>query len=201
MLKIISGILFFICSMQALSMTAAENLQAFLSPIKTFQANFKQTTTGKTAEFIMTATGQVKIDRPGKFYWQVNKPGQQIIVINKGMVSLYDVDLRQVTWSKISPNSLALNPASLLSNDVSSLLKNNVVEQSGSIFTLKPKISNGSIQWIKIVFANKKWVSLQYENGMNQLTTLKFSNLSINKPIDENIFFFRAPKGTDTVKY
>jgi outer membrane lipoprotein-sorting protein len=79
MLKIISGILFFICSMQALSMTAAENLQAFLSPIKTFQANFKQTTTGKTAEFIMTATGQVKIDRPGKFYWQVNKPGQQII--------------------------------------------------------------------------------------------------------------------------
>jgi outer membrane lipoprotein carrier protein len=187
--------------MQALSMTAAENLQAFLSPIKTFQANFKQTTTGKTAEFIMTATGQVKIDRPGKFYWQVNKPGQQIIVINKGMVSLYDVDLRQVTWSKISPNSLALNPASLLSNDVSSLLKNNVVEQSGSIFTLKPKISNGSIQWIKIVFANKTWVSLQYENGMNQLTTLKFSNLSINKPIDENIFFFRAPKGTDTVKY
>jgi outer membrane lipoprotein carrier protein len=199
MLKIITSFVLFLFSTQGLSLTAAQNLQALLSPIKTLQANFKQTTTAKSAEFILTATGQVKVVRPGKFYWQVNKPGKQVIVINKGVLWLYDVDLQQVTIKKISSNTLALNPASLLSGDLSALLKNSVVEQTSSSFTLTPKTSNDSTQWIKIVFSSNTLRRVQYENRMGQLTTIEFSDLSINKLISDNIFSFRAPKGTDIV--
>lgn len=200
MLKIIVSLFLFILSAQAFSLTAAENLQALLSPIKTMQADFKQTTTAKTAEFIVTAEGLAKIERPGKFYWQVDKPGKQIIIINDGTLWLYDVDLQQVTIKKMTANAVALNPASLLSGTLAELLKNNIVEQNADTFTLKPKTNSGSTKWIKILFTGKMLTGLQFENQLEQLTTIEFTHIMINQPISDRVFNLKIPKGTDIVK-
>lgn len=203
--KIIPAIFIFLFSVTALASSAAQNLQRSLGTMKTFQANFKQTTTSKVAEYLVTATGEVKIKRPGQFYWQVQNPGKQVIVINNGTLWLYDVDLQQLTIKKISEQTIALNPATLLSGDLTKLLSKSSVTQSvasGGLvaYTLRPHEPNGSFKWIRISFKNGTLKSLSFANQLQQTTTIQFSNTKINQPVSANYFHIHVSKNTDIVK-
>jgi outer membrane lipoprotein carrier protein len=217
LLRVVVAVLVGVNSLGAYAQTPAQHLKSMLAPIKTLQANFKQTTTSETAEFIAIASGTVKIVRPGQFYWQVNQPGKQIIVINHSKLWLYDVDLQQVTIKKLDASALALNPASLLSGDIDELLAKNEVTatpassapqtstsrglSAGSIaFTLTPKQPGGTTKWIKLFFKGKQLTSLQFANQLAQQTTIQFRQMKINKPVSEKIFTIQFPKGTDVIK-
>lgn len=201
--KIASALCLLVLTSSAFALTPAAHLQALLSPIKTLAANFKQTTTSRTAEFVVTAEGSVKIHRPGQFYWRVDKPGKQIIVINNGKLLLYDVDLQQVTVKKITAQTITLNPASLLSGDLKRLLKSNSVTEKIAggvdIIRLTPLKPGGSIRWIDVLFSGNALHGLKFENQLNQITSIRFTNLRINKPILPSIFTLKLPKGVDVI--
>jgi outer membrane lipoprotein carrier protein len=202
--KIIVGLLSFLFASLSFSMTPAAHLQALLAPIKTLQADFKQRTTDSASGAVTKAQGSFKIQRPGKFYWQVDKPGKQIIVINNGRLWLYDVDLQQVTIKKIKTQATALNPASLLSGDLVELLKNNTVterkRETGDAIRLVPKQEAETTRWIDILFARNKLTGLRFENQLGQVTMIEFSNLQENKPLLRNSFSLKVPKSADAVK-
>jgi outer membrane lipoprotein carrier protein len=184
----------------ARSQTPAEHLKALLQPIKTFQADFTQTTTSDTNEPIARASGILKIVRPGQFYWQVNQPGKQIIIINKGKLWLYDIDLQQLTIKKLDADAIALNPVAVLSGNLSDLLTHNTITESGNSITLYPKVANSSIRWIKIAFFNNKLRALEFSNQLQQLTQIDFNHVRINEPIEKDMFTIKPTKNTDIFK-
>lgn len=186
-------------SLSSLAQTPAQQLQALLASTHTLQASFKQTTVSETGELMAIASGVVKVVRPGQFYWQVNQPGKQIIVINHQQLWLYDVDLEQVTIKKLDPSVMALNPVSLLSGDLDKLLQHNSVKSLPGGIKLTPESPESAIKWVKLLFNGKKLTGLQFANQLSQQTTIHFSELKINQPIPPQTFNIHIPKGTDIV--
>lgn len=85
---------------------ATANLVKQLSNIRSLTANFEQTTKitnpkatqkkGLSAQHMnQTFRGVMKVQRPGKFYWETTAPSKQTIATTGKTVWIYDPDLQQ----------------------------------------------------------------------------------------------------------
>jgi outer membrane lipoprotein carrier protein len=86
---------------------ATTSLVKQLSGIQSISSNFEQTTKvtnsskapkkqGLSAQHMnQTFKGVMKVERPGKFYWETTSPAKQTIVTSGKTVWIYDPDLQQ----------------------------------------------------------------------------------------------------------
>jgi len=187
------------------NIVAAKELNQLLSSFQTLTAKFTQTINTNTGNTIQTTSGDVLIKRPGKFYWFVQSPIQQLIIVNNNKSYLYEPDLEQVIVKKINDN-FTQAPAILLTNSNATILKKFSISlreknKNKIIFTLIPKSQNlKATKNIAIIFVNKKIISLNFTNQLDQTVAIKFNNVKINLPIADSKFVFVAPKGTEIIK-
>mgnify|MGYP005996639549 CR=1 FL=1 len=99
-------------SLAILPAFATVSLQSLLNNIQSMQASFEQTTIGQSHQ---VSYGNVAIQKPGKFRWEITKPQQQIILANGKTVTIYNVALQQATIQ--NQTQQIDSPAALLSGD------------------------------------------------------------------------------------
>lgn len=180
---------------------AALDLQTQLNTLHTDHAQFIQTTLDHQNAVMQKSQGEVWIQRPGKFRWQVKTPNQQIIVLNGNTLSIYDVDLAQVTEQKLTAQQIDFSPASLLSGAGAPLTKTfSITENADHSFTLIPKQPQNSINKVQVYFSHGKLVQLNLWNQLGQKNIYQFSNIEWNQPIAVSIFQLRVPKGVDVLR-
>ncbi|MDB9687970.1 outer membrane lipoprotein chaperone LolA, partial [Acinetobacter baumannii] len=63
-----------------------------------------------------TFKGSMKVERPGKFYWETVSPSKQTIVTSGKTVWIYDPDLQQAVRQSLD-DQVADTPALLLSGN------------------------------------------------------------------------------------
>src|SRR5690606_13108141 len=148
---------------------ATTSLIKQLNNIRSLTANFEQTTKltapkttqnkGLTAQHMnQTFKGVMKVERPGKFYWETSSPSKQTIVTTGKTVWIYDLDLQQAVRQSLD-EQVANTPALLLSGNTSQIMQSYRVTQPNkgkTYYTLYPKNTDGVFESLTISFGANK---------------------------------------------
>lgn len=178
---------------------ATKNFNKLLSNTKSMTANFSQTTKagGKSTTF----NGVMAVQRQNQFRWETKSPAEQLIVANGSTMWIYDKDLKQATKQSVA-NQFGDTPALLLSGDAEQIAKNFSITQPNTAknyYVLKPKGGNANFSDLSISFNGGKPVMMVLNDNLGQTTSIKFSNISMNKKIPASQFSFTPPQGTDVI--
>lgn len=179
-----------------------QRVEAFLQGLDGLQAQFKQILTDRSGQTVDEASGTLAISRPDRFRWDYRQPYQQIIVADGTRIWIYDSDLEQVTVRKLD-ETLSATPAMLLSGR-SNLSDNfNVTQLSheGSVdwVRMEPKRDDTDFKWVRLGFEGALLKYMQLADKLGQTTSLEFSKLERNPPLDPSRFTFTVPPGADVI--
>ncbi len=182
--------------------TAALELTQLLNSFSSFQAQFTQTTSDVNHQVLQQSNGTMMLMRPGRFRWETKDPTHQIVITDGKTLWIYDIDLKQAT--KQSIQNSPINPAKLLSGDVSTLMTqfnvHMIPHKNRVVFQLIPKKPSRQFRSVAIAFQNRQLHSMQIQNTMEQTNTFTFSNVEVNKPLSPELFKFTAPHGVDVMQ-
>jgi outer membrane lipoprotein carrier protein len=206
----LAGVLIFLAATaDAASAAAAQTAQAgkqrvesFLQGLDGLQAQFTQVLTDRNGQSLDEATGTLAISRPDRFRWDYREPYSQAIVCDGARIWIYDSDLEQVTVRKLD-ETLSATPAMLLSGR-SSLSDNfNVtqVEQQGQVVwvRMEPRRDDTDFKWVRLGFEGTVLKSMQLADKLGQTTSLEFTRVERNPPLDPSRFTFTVPPGADVI--
>ncbi|NNP67896.1 outer membrane lipoprotein chaperone LolA [Acinetobacter sp. Ac_5812] len=204
----------FAAPVAASAQQATTSLVQQLSGLQRFTADFEQTTKvatgnkavqkkGLTAQHMNQAfKGTMKVERPGKFYWETTSPAKQTIVTTGKVVWIYDPDLQQAVRQSLD-DQIANTPALLLSGNTNQIMQSYRVTQPDRTklyYTLYPKQEDGAFQSLTISFGGNKAPNLMVlQDSLGQTTYVRFSNIKVNQAIPASVFNFTPPKGTDII--
>lgn len=178
---------------------AVKNLNKLLTNTKSMTANFSQTTQagGRSKNF----SGSMAVQRGNQFRWETKSPTEQLIVANGGTLWVYDKDLKQAT-KQSTANQVGDTPALLLSGDPNQIARNFSISQPNpakNYYVLQPKSANANFKNLSISFNGGRPVMMVLNDNLGQTTSIKFSNISMNKKIASSRFNFTPPAGTDVI--
>lgn len=181
---------------------AAERLNELLSTANTLTGNFSQLTLSSNGSNLQETSGQVALQRPGKFRWHTDPPLEQVLISDGEQVWLYDPDLMQVTIQTLDQR-LTHTPALLLSGDVSTLTDNFSIRwtEGGSVddFVLTPKASDTMFETLRLSFRDGVINDMQLNDPIGQRTNILFQNVVLNEPVAADTFQFEVPDGVDVI--
>lgn len=202
-MPLLVGLLGFSMSMFGFAQTAAQALTQQLGQGNNIEADFVQYLLDASGSRLQETRGHMILAQPNQFWWQTEDPFAQLLVSNGDQLWIYDEDLEQVTVQKLDPQRTN-TPALLLSGNSKDIgAEFNVVMQRGDqglvFYRLTPKDPESLYQSLRINFKNNKLLEMQIEDAMHQKTSLSFSNVVINPPIDASLFEFEVPENVDIV--
>ncbi len=179
-----------------------KRVETFLQGLDGLQAQFKQVLTDRNGQSVDEASGTLAIARPDRFRWDYRQPYSQVIVADGTRIWIYDSDLEQVTVRKLD-ESLSATPAMLLSGR-SSLADNfNVTqfEENGAAawVRMEPRRDDTDFKWVRLGFEGAVLKYMQLADKLGQTTSLEFSKLERNPPLDPSRFTFTVPPGADVI--
>lgn len=202
MKQVIRCLLMVLLSLPVFANTRA-NLATLVNGFQTYQAQFKEQTYGANKQLIQTSTGRVYIKRPGMFRWDVQTPNQQHIVTNGKTLWVYDVLLQQVTERSVT-SAGSINPAALLSDNANQVLKQyrvSLQNKDGQVwYHLVPIAKQSTFTQINMQFSHKQLVAIHVINTLGQESDFRFSKITLNQPLNSDLFNFVPPKGVDVLK-
>lgn len=188
-------------SLAGLAATPAEALAQRLLNYKTIQGTFEQRLSDANNEVLQSSSGYFTVKSPGYFYWKTQTPFPQLLVSNLETIWLYDEDLEQVTVRPYS-NSVDQSPALLLSGNVEQIQAHYRVEAMASAadgFVLLPLANDSQFVELRLVFEGDTIKTMTLIDRLEQTTIFTLSDIQLNASVDEDLFNFVAPKGTDVL--
>jgi outer membrane lipoprotein carrier protein len=201
MKRFLLALLAFSFSGLSLADSAINALDKQLSSTDTFQANFIQSTQSKQFGNQITK-GEMTLQRPGKFRWQIEEPENQILVSDGKTLWIYDVDLEQVIVQRLSQR-LDETPALLLAGKVESIQEFFTVTQlnqkGGTWYELKSRDQEGLVSKVILNFDNNVIKEMQIFDNLGQRTDISFTNIKSNIRLSDTYFTFTPPKGVEVI--
>lgn len=182
---------------------SAQRLTALLSQAQTISARFSQLSLDGSGAQLQETAGQLVLKRPGLFRWHTDAPMEQLLVSNGEKVWLYDPDLEQVTIQTLDKR-LTHTPALLLSGDVSEIRENFAIshQEGGNVvdFMLKPKSKDTLFDSLRLSFRSGVLNDMQLIDSIGQRTNILFLGVEMNEAVDDSLFSFEIPEGTDVIQ-
>jgi len=180
----------------AKEVSTIKKVETYLNGIKTFKAEFSQSTNRK-----QNSSGRFFLKRPGKLRFEYNKPINDFIVADGSLIHYYDAEMAQHSSAPIK-DSLAYF---LLRDkiDLSKELKPaKVVETENAIeVTIVKKEDNLSgtltLYFSKAPMALKKW-KIKDTQGLETTIALKNSATGI-KLNDESFYYYDPAKKKELI--
>jgi outer membrane lipoprotein carrier protein len=177
-------------------------VQRYFQDLRTLRADFIQRVFDERSQLVQSSSGQMLMQKPGKFRWDYRTPAGQVIVADGERLWTYDVDLAQVTVRKLD-QALSSTPLALLSGAApieDSFAVGNVRQQDGlNWYDLTPRQPQPEFRLLRVAFKGDALVSLELEDGFGQRTRLDFQKLERNPALDPTLLKFTPPPGVDVV--
>lgn len=184
--------------------SASGDFTTLLNKVHSMQANFSQTTLDAQGKATQKSTGQMALQRPGKFRWDVKKPMPQLIIANAAKLWIYDPDLEQVTIRSLK-NASGESPALLLSHDNTNLEKTynvQTLKKDGPQqhwFSLTPKNKDSMFASIQMGFTNNQIKEMQLKDNLGHKTIIQFKDIKLNQALSASLFSFTPSKKIDVI--
>ena len=195
-----------LAALPAAHAAATDQLQTFVTSVKTARGEFTQKQIkgqGAEAKVAGTSSGTFAFSRPGKFTWRYTKPYDQLLQADGQTLYIYDKDLNQVTERKLD-NALGSSPAAILfgSNDLSKNfdVKNGATRDGVEWLELTPKSKDTQFERIGIGFKGGNLEAMELRDAFGNTTMLTFTAIQKNPSLPADTFRFTVPKGADVMK-
>ncbi|MCB1776649.1 MAG: outer membrane lipoprotein chaperone LolA [Candidatus Competibacteraceae bacterium] len=181
---------------------AQSPVQDYFQDLRSLRTNFIQRVFDEQSRMMQTSSGQMLMQKPGKFRWDYQTPAEQIIVADGQRLWAYDVDLAQVTVRKLD-TALSSTPLALLSGAApldKTFAIGPVRQQDGlDWYELTPRQPQPEFRLLRVAFKDDRLVSLELEDRLGQRTRLDFQKLERNPALDPGLLQFTPPPGVDVV--
>jgi len=197
-------IVLFVLSFASLAAQAAatQDLQRFFNKVQRYSARFDQVTLDEAMNPIQESSGNLWIQRPGKFRWNYTVPYEQQIVGDGKQVWVYDVELKQAAVRRME-GALGATPAILLSGKgaLEGVFVIKDLGHQGELdwVQLTPKKNDGGFENIRIGFEKGKIRTLEMIDGFGQTTRVTLRDDKENTQISADKFTFKPPAGVDVI--
>ena len=201
-MKYLVLLLITICSLPspAFAQSAEKRLDDALGKLDNLTADFKQTVLDDDKKIVQQSSGNVAIQRPGKFSWIYTTPYEQRIIADGKELWIYDVDLDQVTVKPMA-TGLASAPIMILMRK----------EKLGTEFKISEGGQRKYLYWVELEPRAKDMeytnVYIGLEDGVvkamelrdkfGQSTQIVFENLRLDVVHNPKTFKFVPPEGVD----
>jgi outer membrane lipoprotein carrier protein len=181
---------------------APQDLQRFFNQVQRYSARFEQVVLDEAMNPIQESSGNLWIQRPGKFRWDYAIPYKQYIVGDGKQVWVYDVELKQVAVRRMA-GALGATPAILLAGkgslEASFTIKNLGRQGELDWVQMTPKKNDGGFDDIRIGFEQGKIRILEMVDGFGQTTRVTLKDAHENGKIAADKFQFKPPPGVDVI--
>jgi len=181
---------------------ATQDLQRFFNKVQRYSARFDQVTLDEAMNPIQESSGNLWIQRPGKFRWNYTVPYEQHIVGDGKQVWVYDVELKQAAVRRME-GALGATPAILLSGKgaLEGVFVIKDLGHQGELdwVQLTPKKNDGGFENIRIGFEKGKIRTLEMIDGFGQTTRVTLRDAKENTQISADKFNFKPPAGVDVI--
>jgi outer membrane lipoprotein carrier protein len=186
--------------------TTQTALDLYLKDLKTWSAQFNQTIVDARNKRIGSGRGRLVIVRPGKFRWE-SAPANagdavQLLIADGQNLWFYDRDLEQATVKPLA-QALTQSPAMLLAGNA----------DLRAAFSVQANGKRAGLDWVRVVardpqsdfrevlfgFKARELSQLVVTDKLDQRTTLEFSGIARNRPVDAAQISFVVPKGVDLI--
>jgi len=190
------------------AMAAITTTQNYYNKITTFQAKFKQVFSKKFHGDQPAESGVIYIKKPGFMLWDYLAPDKKMFLIDGKKAWMYEPSSKQALWRDVKDSSLP-TPVKFLWGQGKLTDEFNVKIVPNSKFAgpnqkalkLLPKKRSPHFKLVMFVVDAQGAVvsSLVYdhEGNKNQIT---FSEITLNKPIEDKKFAFTPPKGVQVLQ-
>lgn len=184
---------------------ASQSLSELLGTVNSLSAEFIQTLSDANGNIFETSYGSFSIAQPNKVRWVVTKPMPQQIISNGEILWIFDPDLEQVVIQPYDSDVL-VSPASLFSANSQQLSDDFDIsyKPSDSVsdsYYLLPKSSSALYQSLRIDFQNRKPVSFEFIDAMQQSTRIDLGDVIVNPPLADGLFVFEVPAEIDVINH
>jgi outer membrane lipoprotein carrier protein len=182
-------------------------LDGYLAGLSTWSADFTQTMEDAKNKSAGVKRGKLVIVRPGKFRWESAPEGagdsaELLIADGKNLWSL-DRDLEQATVKPQAEVLLQSSPAMLLAGGA----------ELRSAFNVRANGRSGGLDWVRAQpkdaasdfrealfgFKGTELVRLVIVDKLGQRSTLTFTNVKRNAPVDPALMEFKRTPGLDVI--
>lgn len=181
----------------ALALTDAQLLKSKLEKYNQIDAEFTQVVSAESGEILNKSSGNLLIERPGKFRWQVVVPEEELIVSNGQTMWLYTPFIEQVTLINLK-DAIQGTPFILLSGANEEQWANYNVVKSNNIFTVKSVDDKEQSNIFTFKFSKmgsiEQFVVIEPQ-GQKSAFTLKHASTA--RTITNNLFEFKIPEGVE----
>jgi len=182
----------------------AEALAAILRGYHTYQADFIQIVVNENGNRVQETRGKLKAKRPGVFYWETGAPLSQFIVSDGRKVEVYDPDLEQVTIHALD-DRVTTTPALLLSGEVGNLdetyeVSERELDDDAREFRLTPREPDSLFISLRLSFRDGQLQEMRMEDSLSQLSILSFTDVLLNRELDNEVFRLDYPEGVDIIR-
>ncbi len=177
-----------------------DDLERFLNSVTTLSAAFEQTVLDERGQVSQRSRGRFYLERPGRFRWTYETPFRQEVVADGRRVWFYDPDLEQVTVRDVDV-ALGSAPAMLLSGEIRLDERFRVVDQGRdgkrAWIELRPKSDEDVFRRVRVELEDGRLVRMELADNFGQSTRIRFFDMALNPPLDDELFRFRPPPGVD----
>ncbi|HUG72835.1 MAG TPA: outer membrane lipoprotein chaperone LolA [Steroidobacteraceae bacterium] len=181
-------------------------LDTYLADLTTWSAAFTQDVRDANGKVVDTDRGRLTIVRPGKFRLEssLDESGTAaaLMVADGRNLWTHDLDLDQATVRALD-ESLSQSPAMLLAGSAS-LRASFDVSADGrrdglDWVKVKPKQSQSDFREAQFGFRNRELSRIVIFDKLGQRSTLSFTGVRRNVPVDPKLTEFVLPEGVDLI--
>lgn len=168
-----------------------------------FTADFSQATTLSAMKITDTAKGHAYFKRPGMMLWEYHHPDKYKIITDGKTLWIYRPEEKQVTVGDLPP----FLGGGFLSNIY--LIRQKFIVSLGEsldpdqlVLKLWPKEKRLDVSVVHLTVSKKTWdvVALTTYNVYGDETRIQLSNFDYDILIDDDMFKFKIPEGTDVIE-
>jgi chaperone LolA len=189
-------------------LNAMDTLSVLLQETHTYSAEFKQEIYDRKGVLVTSAKGDIRVARPGKFYWKVTHPEPLVVVADGKVLWHYDVELAQVIKKDLA-QALENSPAALLAGSLETLRQRfsadfmplkNCSNLSDTCIFLESTEQDPLFTQIILSFKNKKLIAMEMNDTLGQKITIQYTGVMLNSHISPSFFKFNIPKKVDVIE-
>lgn len=190
----ISGLWF--VAMTALANPAEQALKQKLKGLHSYQAEFTQKVVDATGETVQQAKGKLQLQQPDKLVWQLYAPDESKLIADGNTVWQVDPFVEQVVAVN-QQQAIANNPLVLLAQPDSQHWQDFSVSEQDNQFVINSRATDSQVVSLTLNFDGQQLTQLRILDRQQQTSTMTFSHIQQNIPLDPALFQFSLPKGYD----
>ena len=177
-------------------------LDRFVDGLETFRADFTQTVRDETGYTLQESEGSMQLGLPNRLRWEVSEPFPQVIVSDGSDLWMHDPDLSQAT---VRPLADAFD-----ATPIAAITQPERLDEHFRVFTapvadvsvlrlgLLPLSEGADFTGLELdLTPDGELRRMAFRDIFGQETEIRFRNTERNVAIDESVFTFDPPPGTD----